>query len=321
MVLNPRSSAADMIKAALAVLAGLVVLGMFIVFLGGHDFFSDYSQYKILFRNVKDLTPGRPVKYAGLSVGKVDSITVDTENPGRISVVINVDRDFPLYRGTVAMVTQKGLVGDNYILLELRSEAGPKLADGDSMPSAVIMSMNEVAAQMGQSVAALTPQLERAVNAFERLFSPENMSNIGKSLKMAPEVLAETNATLVTFRNEWTNLARSGAGAMNTGSKNITALTMELTDTLQKVETAIAALQGDMSVTLSGVGADVSRAVDGIEGLTADLRRNVEYDQEELELILININRLSREMNRLARSLRERPWQVLNPPQGAQNDQ
>ncbi|MDC7218039.1 MAG: MlaD family protein [Spirochaetales bacterium] len=320
MVLNPRSSAADMIKAALAVLAGLTVLGLFIVFLGGHDFFSDYSQYKILFRNVKDLTPGRPVKYAGLSVGKVDTINVDAENPGRISVIINVDRDFPLYRGTTAMVTQKGLVGDNYILLELRGDAGSKLSEGDSIPSTVKMSMNEVAAEMGRSVAALTPQLEKAVNAFEMLFSPENMSNIGKSLKMAPEVLAETNATLVTFRNEWKKLAGAGAGAMNNGSKNITVLTNELIDTLQKVETAIATLQGDMSDTLGGVGNDVTRAVDGIEGLTADLRRNVEYDQEELEIILMNINRLSREMNRLARSLRERPWQVLNPPQGAENE-
>ncbi|ACS78081.1 MlaD family protein [Maridesulfovibrio salexigens] len=320
MVLNPRSSAADIIKAALAALAGLTVLGLFIVFLGGHDIFSDYSQYKILFRNVKDLTPGRPVKYAGLSVGKVDSINVDAENPGRISVIINVDHDFPLYRGTTAMVTQKGLVGDNYILLELRGDAGPKLSDGDSIPSAVIMSMNEVAAQMGRSVADLTPQLERAVNAFEMLFSSENMSNIGKSLKMAPEVLAETNATLVTFRNEWKRLAGAGAGAMDNGSKNITVLTNELIDTLQKVETAIATLQKDMSFTLGGVGADVTRAVDGIEGLTADLRRNVEYDQEELEIILTNINRLSREMNRLARSLRERPWQVLNPPQGAENE-
>ncbi len=294
---------------------------MFIVFLGGHDFFSDYSQYKILFRNVKDLTPGRPVKYAGLSVGKVDSINVDADNPGRISVTINVDHDFPLYRGTTAMVTQKGLVGDNYILLELRGDAGPKLADGDSIPSAVIMSMNEVAAQMGRSVADLTPQLERAVNAFEMLFSSENMSNIGKSLKMAPEVLAETNATLVTFRNEWKKLASSGAGAMDNGSKKITLLTNELIDTLQQVEQAIVTLQGDMSLTLGGVGNDVTRAVDGIEGLTADLRRNVEYDQEELEIILTNINRLSREMNRLARSLRERPWQVLNPPQGAENEQ
>ncbi|CCO23004.1 MlaD family protein [Maridesulfovibrio hydrothermalis] len=320
MVLNPRSSVTDIVKAALAALAGMTVLGMFIVFLGGHDFFSSYTQYQILFNNVKDLTSGRPVKYAGLSVGKVDSIMVDPGNPGRISVVINVDQDFPLYEGTVATVTQKGLVGDNYILLQLSGEAGPKLGHGDRIPVAVTMSMNEVAAEMGKSIAALVPQLEKALGAFELLFSPENMSNIGKSLKMAPEILAETNATLVSFRNEWKNLSRSGSSAMKSGAKNLTVLTAEVADTLQKVESVLHNLEVQLSSTLKNVDGQVVRAVDSVESLTADLRENIEYDQEELAMILMNINRLSREMSRLARSLRERPWQVLNPPQGAEND-
>lgn len=321
MVLNPRSSAKDIIKAALAALAGMTVLGLFIVFLGGHDFFSDYTQYKIIFRNVKDLTAGRPVKYAGLSVGKVNSIKVDPSNPGKISVIINIDRDFPLYRGTVATVTQKGLVGDNYILLQLDGNAGNKLSAGDIIPAAVTMSMNDVAAEMGKAVARLTPQLEKAVNGFEKLFSAQNMSNIEKTLKMAPEVVAQTNATLVSFRKEWENLSRSGSSAMKSGAKNITMLTAEITDTLQKTEAVLASLEGELSKTLHNVDGQVVRAVDGLDGLTTDLRKNMEYDQEELEMILVNINRLSREMNRLARSLRERPWQVLNPPQGAENDQ
>ncbi|GEM_PF-723672 len=320
MVLNPRSSAKDVIKAVLAALAGMTVLGLFIVLLGGHNFFSDYSQYKILFRNVKDLTPGRPVKYAGLSVGKVDTITVEPSNPGRISVVVNVDKEFPLYEGTVATVTQKGLVGDNYILLQLNGEAGAKLPEGAEIPAAITMSMNDVAAEMGKAVARLTPQLEKAVIGFEMLFSPENMSNIGKSLKMAPELLAQTNATLVSFRQEWKKLSRTGSSAMKTGAENITVITGEVTDTLQRIESVLENLEGDMSNTLQNVDGQVVRAVDGIEGLTTDLRRNMEYDQEELEMILDNINRLSREMNRLARSLRERPWQVLNPPQGAEDE-
>ncbi len=320
MVLNPRSSAKDVIKAVLAALAGMTVLGLFIVLLGGHNFFSDYSQYKILFRNVKDLTPGRPVKYAGLSVGKVDTITVEPSNPGRISVVVNVDKEFPLYEGTVATVTQKGLVGDNYILLQLNGEAGAKLPEGAEIPAAITMSMNDVAAEMGKAVARLTPQLEKAVIGFEMVFSPENMSNIGKSLKMAPELLAQTNATLVSFRQEWKKLSRTGSSAMKTGAENITVITGEVTDTLQRIESVLENLEGDMSNTLQNVDGQVVRAVDGIEGLTTDLRRNMEYDQEELEMILDNINRLSREMNRLARSLRERPWQVLNPPQGAEDE-
>ncbi len=320
MVLNPRSSAADMIKAGVAVLAGLFVLGLFIVFLGGHDFFSEHTQYRVLFRNVKDLTTGRPVKYAGLRVGKVDKIVVDPASPGLISVTINVQHDFPLYQGTVATVTQKGLVGDNYILLQLAGEAGARLSPGSEIPAAVTMSMNDVAAAMGQSLARLTPQLERLINGVEKLFSDQNMSNIEKSLKMAPELLLQTNSTLVSFREEWKKLAGTGAEAMKTGADNITRLTAEVSDTLQKIESVLSTLEEDLSNTLHNVDGQVIRAVDGIEGLTTDLRTNMGYSQEELEMILMNINRLSREMNRLARSLRERPWQILNPPRGAADD-
>ncbi|WP_320171536.1 MlaD family protein [Maridesulfovibrio sp.] len=320
MVLNPRSSTSDLIKAALAVAAGLAVLGLFIVFLGGHDFFSDYSRYRVLFHNVKDLTTGRPVKYAGLRVGKVASIFVDKDKPGLVSVVLNVDSDFPLYEGTVATVTQKGLVGDNYVLLQLSGEAGNRLAPGADIPAAVTMSMNDVAAEMGRAIAGLAPQLERAVNGFEMLLSPQNRANIEKSLKMVPELIQEANATLVSFRKDWKTLSGTGAGAMRTGADNITRLTAEITDTLQKMEEVLSTLEGDLSNTLHNVDGQVVRAVDGIEGFTTGLRRNMDYDQEELEAILMNVNRLTREMNRLVRTLRERPWQVLNPPQGAAHD-
>lgn len=317
MVLNPRSSATDMIKAITAAAVGLLVLGLFIVFLGGHDFWGDYTRYKIYFKNVKDLTSGRPVKYAGLGVGKVEEINVDRSNPGRIEVIVNVDSDFPIYRGTMATVTQKGLVGDNYVLLELMGDPGPRLRDGDSIPAAVTMSMNDVAAEIGRAVADMAPRLQKILEGIEKLVAADNLSNIRKTMAMAPDVFREANSTLVSFRKEWAGLSGSASRGIRTGTKSLETVTVEVTDTLQKIEGVLATLEGEMSRTLKDVSGEVTRAVDGIDGLTGDLRRNVAYDQEELEMILMNIDRLTREMNRLVRSLRERPWQVLSPPEGA----
>ncbi|WP_031482249.1 MlaD family protein [Maridesulfovibrio frigidus] len=317
MVLNPRSSRTDIIKALLAGLAGMTVLGIFIVFLGGHDFFSDYSSYNIVFRNVKDLTSGRPVKYAGLSVGKVGSIAVDKDNPGKIRVVINIDQDFPLYEGTVATITQKGLVGDNYILLELQAQAGPRLTDGALIPAAITMSMSAVAAEIGKAVAAIAPKLERAAEGLEMLFSGANREYLEQTLKMATSVLKESNATFVAFRKDWADLSRTTASGIKSGTKSLEVITGDFAGTLNKVENVLETLETEMKYTLGNMNGEVTRAVDGIDGLTTDLRKNIEYDQEEIEAILVNVNRLSREMNRLARSLRERPWQVLNPPSGA----
>ncbi|SMF24983.1 MlaD family protein [Desulfovibrio gilichinskyi] len=318
MVLNPRSSKTDIVKAGLAALAGLTVLGLFIVFLGGHDFFSDYSTYKIQFLNIKDLTSGRPVKYAGLSVGKVKSIEVNKEHPEHISVVINVDKDFDLYEGTVATITQKGLVGDNYILLELKSEPGPKLVPGSIIPVALTLSMGDVAAEIGKAVAAVAPKLEKAAEGLQTLLTGDNRANLEKSLKIAPDVLLQTNATLASFQKEWIKLSRTASTGIKSGTKNLEALTFEVSTTLNKAGKVLESLNRDVKNSLQNMDGEISRVADGVDGLTLDLRKNLEYDQEEIEAILLNVNRLSREMNRLARSLRERPWQVLNPPEGAE---
>ncbi len=318
MVLNPRSSKTDIVKAGLATLAGLTVLGLFIIFLGGHDFFSDYSTYKIQFLNIKDLTSGRPVKYAGLSVGKVKSIKVNKEHPEHISVVINVDKDFDLYEGTVATITQKGLVGDNYILLELQSKPGPKLVPGSVIPVALTLSMSDVAAEIGKAVAAVAPKLEKAAEGLQMLLTGDNRANIEKSLKIAPGVLKQTNATLASFQKEWIKLSRTASTGIQSGTKNLETLTLEVSTTLNQAGKVLESLSKDVKQTLQNMDGEVSRVADGVDGLTLDLRKNLEYDQEEIEVILLNVNRLSREMNRLARSLRERPWQVLNPPEGAQ---
>ncbi|WP_291330083.1 MlaD family protein [Desulfovibrio sp. UCD-KL4C] len=318
MVLNPRSSKADIIKAGLATFAGLIVLGLFIVFLGGHDFFFDYSTYKIQFLNIKDLTSGRPVKYAGLSVGKVKSIEVNKKHPEHITVVINVDKDFDLYEGTVATITQKGLVGDNYILLELQSDPGPKLVPGSVIPVALTLSMSDVAAEIGKAVAAVAPKLEKAVDGLQVLLTGENRESLEKSLKIAPSVLMQTNATLVSFQKEWIKLSRTASIGIQSGTRNLETLTFEVSTTLNQARKVLETLSRDVKQTLQNMDDEVSKVADGVNGLTVDLRKNLEYDQEELEAILLNINRLTNEMNRLARSLRERPWQVLNPPEGAQ---
>ena len=119
--------------------AGLLVLAVFMVVLGGNWFWEKYDSFDIRFRSVKDLNTGRPVKYAGLDVGRVEAIVLDPKDPRFIRVRIGVHRDFPLYKGTVARIAQKGLVGDYYVLLEIRGEPGERLAPLSDIPAVSTM--------------------------------------------------------------------------------------------------------------------------------------------------------------------------------------
>lgn len=100
MVLNPKSTVRDAVKAVATLAIGLAVLGLFVVLLGGHRFWEKLDAYVITFSSVRDLTPGRPVKFAGLEIGRVQKIAIDPDDPSRVKVVIGVNHDFVLYGGT-----------------------------------------------------------------------------------------------------------------------------------------------------------------------------------------------------------------------------
>ena len=58
-----------------------------------------------------------PVRYRGVDVGKVDSISIDTANGGRVNVRIGVREGTPVTRSTYAQLGYQGITGLAYVLL------------------------------------------------------------------------------------------------------------------------------------------------------------------------------------------------------------
>jgi len=88
---------------------------------------------------------------------------------------------------------------------------------------------------------------------------------------------------------------------------------------------------GSMDATLGGVDQSVQTVEKELQQTLVDFRTQTakagrlaeslkdgfEYDQEQIEQILDNVNRSSREMKELISRLRERPWEAIRPPQEA----
>ncbi len=168
----------DIIKAALTVVLGLILLGVFIVALGGRRFWENYDYYAIVFDSVKDLSAGRPVKYAGLDIGRVEDISIDPKSPGQVLVRIAVKQGFPLFNGTFALISQKGLVGDNYVFLQLQGQAGQQLKPGSHIPSKQVMSLNELANQISDLVNELRPKLLSVADGLNDLQAEDNREKV-----------------------------------------------------------------------------------------------------------------------------------------------
>ncbi len=322
MVLNPKTTRKDAFKSTAAIVVGLIILGGFIVLLGGLHFWVEYDSYYVRFTSIKDLTTGRPVKFAGLGVGRVLSIKLDPESKGKVRVELGVDKGFPLYEGTSAQISQKGLVGDNYILLELEGEPGRLLEPGAFIPQRKAMSMNEVVESIGDMVDSIKPKLENIAEGLEQLFDKKHSKRLQAILEKTPQVMDESLSILHTLEKDWLKLTRTARLSVEQTSTNIDELSLEMTETLNKLEEAVVSLEdrfsstsGDIGSAVTGVGGNANRVLQQFSNLTRTVQASFEYDQEKLEILLDNMNKLTREIGALARSLRERPWQLIYKPE------
>lgn len=307
MALNPKATRTEAIKAVLTILLGVVLLGVFVILLGGHRFWEDLVHYPVRFSTVKDLTEGRPVKYAGLTVGRVTHIAVDPDEPTVIRVMLGIERDFTLYSGVAAKVSQKGLVGDNYVLLEMLDEPGPALSPGDAIPARRTITMADLSQQMGEALGQLTPRLERVAKGLESMFTEENQQHIRTLLSELPAAVHEARAVLRTAGNNFGSLASTGEATMVEVREQTRTVSTQLQAALARVDSLASTLENDLPPVLTKAGDAFTSA----NNLAITMDQNMDISGRKMDRVLTNLNQLVREVQQLTRSLRERPWQVI----------
>ncbi|MFP5221513.1 MAG: MlaD family protein [Acidobacteriota bacterium] len=289
----------DTVKASIALALCLAILGTFVVILGGYRFWEDLVLYNIHFKNVKDLSTGRPVKYSGLDVGRILSIGVDPEDARLIRVVIGLNNPVEMRKGVVARIAQKGLVGDYYVFLEPQGTLGELLPPGSFIESVETLDMSQLAGMAGQILMELRPRLERIAASLESLFTSENSARIAELLERAPHLVSDLQAAVEQVRRDFGKLAGSGQQAADNAAR-----------TLKSMEQAVDTLRRELEKTL----ADIRGEVKQVGALTDTVHKAVRHDQAQLEDILANVERLSSDLKHLASRLRERPWEVVNKP-------
>ena len=135
-------------KKGIETMVGLfVLLGMFgLVFLAmkaanlGSVGGSDTYEIQARFDNIGGLKPRAPVRTAGVTVGRVKSISLDAKSYQGV-VKLDIERAFQFPKDTAAKILTAGLLGDQYIGLEPGGD-DKNLAAGDTVAqtqSAVVL--------------------------------------------------------------------------------------------------------------------------------------------------------------------------------------
>lgn len=301
---SKRQSAYDFTKSIFTIVLGLLVLGSFVVALGGYWFWENLDIYHARFDNVRDLDTGRTVKFDGLDIGRVTQLQVDADDPRVIQVSFGVRKGFGIYEGTVASISQKGLVGDNYLLLTLGQKAGARLEPGDTLPTRVTPTLNELGASIGGFIEEIRPKFNRVADGLDALLSEQNTEAVRNILLKAEQLMEEGNSLVAMLEKDFQGVGPQAKDTLERASETFD----KGATVLHSVDRNFEKLSSDLREQLRIVSASVT-------SLSEELKESLATDQPKLERVLDELYAMARDVRMLSRSLRERPYEIIYPPE------
>jgi phospholipid/cholesterol/gamma-HCH transport system substrate-binding protein len=113
------------------------------------------------FESLKELKSGDEVRMAGVKIGVVEKTLLDTKKR-RAEAVLRIDPDAKIPSDAVGTISMAGLIGTNYIGIDLGSPNAPALQAGAELRTRTTPDLNSVMSDLGN----LGEKLQSALGSF-----------------------------------------------------------------------------------------------------------------------------------------------------------
>jgi len=110
---------------ALAVIAAVIIIEI----VGGLESLQPGYRVTASFNVAQDLQKGARVKMAGVEIGRVEDLTLDSTN-NKVVVTMKIRRKTQVRTDSVATIKFTGLLGQNFVSLDFGSRTAPLATDG-----------------------------------------------------------------------------------------------------------------------------------------------------------------------------------------------
>lgn len=212
----------------MAVLAGLFFLIFFGYWLLKPSDESKMQKYAIYFKeSVLGLNLDAPVKYKGLSVGKVTKLSINTKNQEEIEVIVELLATTPIMTSTVAQLTSQGITGLSYINLSHNEDINAKTLKAlPNQEYPVIKTIPSLLIKVENTLSDLFINMDKTLNKIQELLNEKNQKSFSALLQNSATLTSKINDTLdeETIKN------------LRLSIKNIESITEKMDTMIPKVE-------------------------------------------------------------------------------------
>lgn len=275
---------------------------VFILFLSGFVFLSlwiykgfgkeEYNTYLIeTVLSVNGLDVGSPVKYKGVSVGKVSKIEIDWENPSIVRIYIDVDKRLKLTNNIYATLETQGITGLAFISLQ---ELDKSMTKGVKEITKIPL-MPSTFQQITNKVPDILLESHYLLKDIRKLIKNLDVHDLNNTLKNANETLIYLQSALEKMNENFDILTEKYSKL----AQEIIQLTEKGNITLEESNKLIKELQStvksykELSVELQSLSKDV-------KGQIPTLSDNIQNLSNKSERIILNIDKLIKKLQKEA---------------------
>ena len=178
---------------------------------------TETTKYNIYFdESVLGLNMDAPVKYRGISVGKVSRLRISPTNSERVEVQITILKSTPIKESTVARLTAQGITGLSYINLSMGDHGTPALVCESDAEYPVIKSVPSFFEDFEKSLDSVSSKLSKTLTKTEQLLNDDNQKQVNLLLTRSASFMDKldrllNDKTINSFHNSMENLESASA--------------------------------------------------------------------------------------------------------------
>ncbi|TWJ03488.1 phospholipid/cholesterol/gamma-HCH transport system substrate-binding protein [Mucilaginibacter frigoritolerans] len=210
-----KTTSGQKIKIGLFTFVGLLVLVLAIFFIGNQKnlFSSTFNVYGT-FKNVNGLQVGNNVRFAGINVGVVQAINIETDSSVRVDLTLNNNVKKFIKKDAKLSIGSDGLMGDKLIVIAPGGIASNEEIQGGGQLNAVNpMDVDKVIAKLtgiADNAERITKGLSQMVDKVNsgkgtlgRLLNDDQIANnLDATVKQARSTIKNVHATSATLNTD-----------------------------------------------------------------------------------------------------------------------
>lgn len=290
------------IKTAVLVLMSILLFIWGYNFLKGKNLFDNNNKLYVIYENVAGLAPSAPVTLNGLTIGKVNSITINPD--GKLLVELHITTDFPISKSSIAEIYDSGLVGGRQIAIKPNLLDKNYTVSGDYLKASSKLGLTDA---LAQQLEPLQAKIQELLKNADVLFTNVNDVLDTQTRQNLKSSIASLNATLSEF---------------SVASKNVNELLAENKSKLNNTLKNVDKVSGNFATISDSLAkANLGQTVKNLEKTLAKVDKimaELEQGKGTMgklikdETMYTNFSKTSKELELLLQDVRLHPTRYVN---------